>query len=165
MIEIDTNFWINRVIVRRGYNNNTISWKEAFYNLNDSIIKNESVRKGEYTRRFVDGTNIEDAIRKNAGFFVSYSAERISLVPDVLNDLGCLVAHLYIGIDVTNPGFGRHNDKTDVWFWQNKGISRWDFDNGDSYTLNEGDLIYVPKGVYHKVSTVEARFGISMSIE
>ena len=166
MIEIDTNFWINRVIVRRGYNKNTISWKEAFYNLNDSISKNESVKGAVgHTRRYVDGKNIEDAIRKNAGFFVSYNAERISLVPDVLNDLKCLVAHLYIGIDVTNPGFGRHNDKTDVWFWQNKGISRWDFDNGDSYTLNEGDLIYVPEGVYHKVSTVEARFGISMSLE
>ena len=166
MIEIDTEFWINRVIVKRGYNNNTISWKEAFYNLNDSISINESVKGAVgHTRRYVDGKNIEDAIRKNAGFFVSYNAERINLVPDVLNDLKCLVAHLYIGIDVTNPGFGRHNDKTDVWFWQNKGISKWDFDNGDSYTLNEGDLIYVPKGVYHKVSTVEARFGISMSIE
>ena len=58
---------------------------------------------------------------KNAGFFVSYNAERISLVPDVLNDLGCLVAHLYVGIDVTNPGFGNHVDDVDVWFWQNKG--------------------------------------------
>ena len=136
----------NGVIVRRGYNNNTISWKEAFSNFNDSISKKEFIK------------NIE-------GFFVSHNAERISLVQDVLNDLECRVAHLYIGIDVTNPGFGNHVDEDDVWFWQNKGISRWDFDNGDSYTLNEGDLIYVPKGVYHKVSTVEARFGISMSIE
>ena len=136
----------NGVIVRRGYNNNTISWKEAFYNFNDSISKNEYVK------------NIE-------GFFVSHNAERISLVQDVLNDLECRVAHLYIGIDVTNPGFGNHVDEDDVWFWQNKGISRWDFNNGDSYTLNEGDLIYVPKGVYHKVSTIEARFGISMSLK
>ena len=136
----------NGVIVRRGYNNNTISWKEAFSNFNDSISKKEFVK------------NIE-------GFFVSHNAERISLVQDVLNDLECRVAHLYIGIDVTNPGFGNHVDEDDVWFWQNKGISRWDFNNGDSYTLNEGDLIYVPKGVYHKVSTIEARFGISMSLK
>ena len=136
----------NGVIVRRGYINNTISWKEAFSNFNDSISKKEFIK------------NIE-------GFFVSHNAERISLVQDVLNDLECRVAHLYIGIDVTNPGFGNHVDEDDVWFWQNKGISRWDFNNGDSYTLNEGDLIYVPKGVYHKVSTIEARFGISMSLK
>ena len=136
------------VTVRRGYNYNTASWEEAFYNLNDSISKNELVKKTE------DG-----------GFFVSHNAERISLVRNVLNDLECKVAHLYVGIDVTNHGFGNHNDDVDVWFWQNKGVTRWDFNNGDSYTLAEGDLIYVPKGVYHKVSSVVARFGISMSRE
>ena len=134
------------ITVKRGYNNNTVSWDEAFYNLNDSISKNESVV----------------AI---GGFFVSHNAERISLVQDVLNDLKCNVAHLYIGIEVKNPGFGAHEDDVDVWFWQNKGVTRWDFNNGDSYTLDEGDLIYVPKGVYHKVSSVVARFGISMSRE
>ena len=134
------------ITVKRGYNNNTISWDEAFYNLNDSICKNEFVK-----------------IRN--GFFVSHNAERINLVQDVLNDLECNVAHLYIGIDVTNHGFGNHNDDVDVWFWQNKGVSKWDFNNGDSYTLDEGDLIYVPEGVYHKVSSVVARFGISMSQE
>ena len=134
------------IIVRRGYNNNTISWDEAFYNLNDSISKNESVV----------------AI---GGFFISHNAERISLVQDVLNDLECKVAHLYIGIEVKNPGFGAHSDDVDVWFWQNKGVSKWDFNNGDSYTLDEGDLIYVPEGVYHKVSSFVARFGISMSRE
>jgi len=134
------------VTVRRGYNNNTLSWEESFYNLNDSICKNELVK-----------------IR--GGFFVSHNAQRINCVQDVLNDLECKVAHLYIGIDVTNHGFGNHNDDVDVWFWQNKGVSKWDFNNGDSYTLDEGDLIYVPKGVYHKVSSVVARFGISMSRE
>jgi len=132
------------ITVKRGYNNNTISWDEAFYNLNDSISKNESVV----------------AI---GGFFVSHNAERISLVQDVLNDLKCNVAHLYIGIEVKNPGFGAHEDDVDVWFWQNKGVTKWDFKDGVSYILNEGDLIYIPKGVRHMVSSVVARVGISMS--
>ena len=136
------------ITVKRGYNNNTISWDEAFYNLNDSISKNELVKKP-----------------RGGGFFISHNAVRINCVQDVLNDLGCQTAHLYIGIDITNCGFGNHVDTVDVWFWQNKGISKWDFNNGDSYMLNEGDLIYVPKGVYHKVSSVVARFGISMSQE
>ena len=33
------------VTVRKGYNYNTASWDEAFYNLNDSISKNEVVKK------------------------------------------------------------------------------------------------------------------------
>ena len=130
--------------IKRNYNSNTISWKEAFYNLNDSISKNEFVKKRE-------------------GFFISHNAQRISLMQDVLKDLKCKVAHLYIGIDITNPSLGNHVDKVDVWFWQNKGTTIWDFDNGDNYTVYEGDLIYIPKGTYHKVSSVEARFGISMS--
>ena len=134
----------NKVTIKRNYNSNTISWKEAFYNFNDSISKNEVVKKFE-------------------GFFVSHNAQRITLVQNVLKDLKCKVAHLYIGIDVTNPGFGNHVDKKDVWFWQNKGTTIWNFNNGNSYKLYEGDLIYVPKGVHHKVSSVEARFGISMS--
>ena len=133
------------VKVIKGYNYNTASWEEAFYNLNDSISKNELVKKPH------DG-----------GFFISHNAERINLVQDVLNDLECRVAHLYIGIDITNSGFGNHVDEVDVWSWQNKGVTKWDFQNGDSYTVNEGDLIHIPKGVYHKASSVTARFSISM---
>jgi ribosomal protein L16 Arg81 hydroxylase len=133
------------VKVIKGYNYNTASWEEAFYNLNDSISKNELVKKPH------DG-----------GFLKSHNAERINCVQDVLNDLGCQVAHLYIGIDITNSGFGNHVDEVDVWSWQNKGVTKWDFQNGDSYTVNEGDLIHIPKGVYHKASSVTARFSISM---
>ena len=136
----------DKVTVKRNYNNNTVSWKKAFYNFNNSVVKNEFVKKFE-------------------GFLVSHNAQHITLVQNVLKDLKCKVAHLYIGIDVTNPGFGNHVVKVDVWFWQNKGTTIWDFNNGNSYTLYEGDLIYIPKGTYHKVSSVEARFGISMSQE
>ena len=131
------------VTVRRGYNYNTASWEEAFYNLNYSIDKNEIVKQ-------------------QGGFFVAHNAQRINCVRDILNDLQLQAAHLYIGIEVPNWGYGNHVDVVDVWSWQNKGVTRWDFQNGDSYTLGEGDLIYIPKGVYHKASTVEARFGISM---
>ena len=133
------------ITVRRGYNDNTASWEEAFYNLNDSISKNELVKKTEC-----------------GGFFVSHNAQRINCVQDVLNDLGCQVAHAYMGINITNPGFGEHVDDVNVWSWQNKGVTKWDFQNGDSYTLGEGDLIHIPKGVYHKASSVTARFSISM---
>jgi len=134
------------VKVIKGYNYNTANWEEAFYNLNDSISKNE-------------------LIKQQGGFFVAHNAQRISCVPDVLNDLKCEIAHLYIGIDVTNWGFGNHVDSVGVWSWQNKGLTRWDFQNGDSYTLDEGDLIYIPPGVYHKASSVAARFSISMYTE
>jgi|TARA_B110000263_G_C15128610_1_gene427745 mannose-6-phosphate isomerase-like protein (cupin superfamily) len=133
------------VKVIKGYNYNTASWEEAFENLNDSIYKKE-------------------LIKQQGGFFVSHNAQRISCVPEVLNDVGCQVAHLYIGIEVTR-GFGSHVDTFDVWSWQQKGVTQWEFQNGDSYTLDEGDLIYIPRGVYHKASSVVARLSISMYYE
>jgi len=137
---------MDEVTVRRGYNHNTISWDEAFKNLNDSIDRKIMIKH-------IDG------------FFVAHRAEKISVVQDVLNDLECKIAHLYIGIVAENPGFGNHRDDVDVWFWQNKGVTRWNVNNGDNYILNEGDLIYIPKGVDHNVSSIVARFGISMSRE
>ena len=135
---------MKKVIVTRDYNKNTIDWKDAFYNFNESIAKKE-------------------LIKTSTGYFVSHNAERIQQVKKVLKDLECKVAHIYIGIDINNPGFDMHVDNDDVWFWQNKGITEWQFKNNDKHVLYEGDLIYVPKGVYHKVNSLEARFGISMS--
>ena len=143
------------VTVRKGYNYNTASWEEAFYNLNDSISKNEVVKFPKGAGPWAPG-----------GFFVSHNAVRINCVQDVLKDLGCQTAHLYIGIDITNSGFGKHADKVDVWIWQNKGVTRWEYQNPldveKSSTLNEGDLIYIPKGIYHKANSVTARFSITM---
>ena len=74
------------VKVIRDYNKNILDWKDAFYNLNESMTNNE-------------------LIKTSSGFFVSHNAERIQQVKEVLNDLNCNVAHLYIGIDIKNPGY------------------------------------------------------------
>ena len=139
-------YTMNGVKVIRDYNKNTLDWEDAFSNLNDSISNDEIVKM-------------------NKGFFVAHNAQRIEKVQPVLSDLNCLAAHIYICINISNDGFGMLVDNDDVWFWQNKGKSHWHFKNNDNYELNEGDLIYVPKGIYHCVLSPEARFGVSMSKE
>ena len=76
-----------------------------------------------------------------------------------------------IELELTYSDWGGTNelgvaDKVDVWIWQNKGVTRWDYQNPldveKSCTVNEGDLIYIPKGVYHKANSVTARFSITM---
>ena len=52
----------------------------------------------------------------------------------------------------------------DVYFWQIQGSTKWEFDSL-SYILNPGDLIYVPRGVYHSVFPLTPRVGISFGAE
>jgi len=129
--------------VKKQFNLNTPSWEELLFDLNFSYIKNEDFKNS------------------NPGFFVSHSAFRIKKVQSVLKELKLQNAHLYINI-LNTQTFGAHKDDMDVWFWQVKGQTIWEIEN-NQYTLEEGDLIFVPKGIIHKVIPLGPRAGISMS--
>ena len=136
----------------RNWNENTISWDDAFRNYNESVVQSHL---GE-----------ESLKQKGSGYMVSHRAEKLPEVKGAIADLGLGdtgIAHLYISIDASNDGLGTHVDTTDVFYWQQKGSSNWWFDSGDEWVLEEGDMVFSPKGVYHKVTSTEARFGISIS--
>ena len=98
------------------------------------------------------------------GFFVSYSSYKIPEVEKVLKRLGLHTAHTYMNITTQNyGGLGRHNDTMDVWYWQCHGITMWTFDHLRCI-LQPGDLVTIPKGVYHEVTPLTPRLGISMGI-
>lgn len=123
---------------------NTPTWEEVFIDLNISISLNEEVRN------------------TSLGFFVSHHAHRIPKIKLVLEKLGLREAHSYINI-INTPTFGEHKDVMDVWFWQVRGSTKWIIEREKEYILNEGDLIYIPKGVLHNVIPLGPRVGISMS--
>ena len=130
----------------REYNMNVLSWTEAFLNYDNSVKNNKHI-KFNYP-----------------GFFVSHEGQEIEKVKDVLNHLECTSAHLYFNVTTKVESFGRHKDTVDVWFWQCQGVTKWILDN-DEVILNPGDLIYIPKGVYHTVVPLSPRLGVSMSNE
>ena len=136
----------------RNWNKNTISWDDAFRNYNESVVQYHLGK--------------EQLKQNGSGYMVSHRADKLPEVKSAIADLGLgdkFIAHLYINIDASNEGLGEHVDTTDVFFWQQKGSSHWWFDSGDEWTLEEGDMVLSPKGVYHKVTSTEARFGISIS--
>ena len=100
----------------------------------------------------------------NVGFFVSYHTHKIPEVKRVLERLGLHTAHTYMNVTTQNyGGLGRHNDTMDVWYWQCQGITSWTFDDA-VYVLQPGDLITIPKGVYHEVIPLTPRLGVSMGV-
>jgi len=130
----------------REYCLDVVNWNEAFLNFDKSVHSNNEI-KFNYP-----------------GFFVSHEGQEIEKIKSVLKDLNCNIAHLYFNITTKAKTFGRHNDTMDVYFWQCQGVTKWILDN-DEVILNPGDLIYIPKGVYHTVVPLSPRLGVSMSNE
>ena len=73
----------------------------------------------------------------------------------------------YLSLSSKSTTFGKHNDTTDVWFWQCIGQTKWTVWDPDpiTYILNPGDIIYVPVGMYHDPQPVTPRAGMSIGIK
>lgn len=76
-------------------------------------------------------------------------------------------AHCYINLMSKSGENGNHKDSADVLFWQICGSTNWKIDNVDrsSYTLCPGDAVYVPAGMYHSVTSLTPRAGISFGLD
>jgi hypothetical protein len=73
----------------------------------------------------------------------------------------------YLSLSSKSTTFGKHNDTTDVWFWQCIGQTKWTVWDPDpiTYILSPGDIIYVPVGMYHDPRPVTPRAGMSIGIK
>ena len=132
-------------MLTKNYNNYCPEWQELLENFNQAVKSNKEIKHNPL------------------GFFFSDEAHKINCIKDVLKDLKLNTAHLYMNICEDGDTYGRHCDDVDVYYWQVQGKTKWDFDD-KNFTLNSGDLIYVPKGTYHNVTPLGPRAGISMSI-
>ena len=128
----------------KNFDKNVLSWDDIFQNFNESVERNELIKF------------------KQVAAYVIHNANRIEALKNILHKLNCTVAHIYLNLCAEKINFGRHNDDMDVWFWQCQGLSRWVLDDKE-FTLEPGDLIYVKKGIYHNVSALTPRAGVSMS--
>tara|TARA_B110000285_G_C15141573_1_gene631084 strand:+ start:7701 stop:8102 length:402 start_codon:yes stop_codon:yes gene_type:complete len=131
--------------VIHNYNNEYPTWQEILENFNNSVMSNTEIKHNPL------------------GFFMSCEAHKMPFVKKVLDDLKLNVAHTYINITENGDTFGRHCDDVEVYYWQVQGKTKWKFDD-ESHILNSGDLIIIPRGVYHNVKPLGPRVGISMSI-
>lgn len=69
----------------------------------------------------------------------------------------------------SEPTTGRHTDDVDVFNWQCIGSTTWvityEDNTTESFTLNPGDIIYVPAGVLHEVTSLNPRACLSFMFE
>lgn len=77
-------------------------------------------------------------------------------------------AHAYVSLSKESKTFGKHKDGSDVWYWQCIGSTQWkifEFNETISYILEPGDIIYVPRGIFHDVIPLSPRVGISFGLD
>ena len=57
--------------------------------------------------------------------------------------------HIYSNIMAESFVFKSHNDPMSIMLVQCIGMSQYEFEDGTIHELNEGDGLYVPRGIYH----------------
>jgi ribosomal protein L16 Arg81 hydroxylase len=132
-----------------------LTWDEVIFNFNENIVSDGFV-----------------TILDNYGL-VTHDAEKIKKVNDVsplfqqLFPNNYISAHLYVSLTQISKTFGKHNDDVPVFFWQCIGITRWTVYEDISYVydLMPGELLYIPKEVYHNTQPITPRAGVSFGIE
>lgn len=138
---------MGKVRLYRKFNTSVLNWEEALNNLNDSVMSNELY------------------VNNRLGFYISYSASKLEKVKTVMDSLSCDTAHLYLNVTVRSDGLGNHKDSMDVYFWQCLGQTKWVIEEKQEFVLYAGDLIFVPKEVFHHVTPLSPRVGVSMAKE
>jgi mannose-6-phosphate isomerase-like protein (cupin superfamily) len=131
-------------------------WKKIIYNI-DLNIQNKQLIKSlpDYGIVLHNTFNIEE---------VDFILKEI----ENNNPNNSYSAHVYISLSKESKTFGKHKDESDVWYWQCIGSTQWkifEFNETISYILEPGDIIYVPRGIFHDVIPLSPRVGISFGLD
>lgn len=133
------------------------SWDDVFLNLEKSLEENSFIRN-------MYGYGI---VTHNGG-------THIQKVKDFQTEIGKkekhknVTSHVYIALTKFFPSFDNHKDTSDVFFWQIIGKTKWIVTDNNvefEYILSPGDVIFVPKDMYHKVISLGPRVGISIGLD
>lgn len=140
--------------VFRNLDLNCPGWDEILNFLNKDAVSNKKIKTLD-----------------NLGF-VYYDADRMPEVDRLLKAIQTLThrpcsAHCYISLLEISGTFGRHNDSSDVFFWQVQGRTHWTVEQEKTYEyeLLPNDLIYIPRFIFHTVRPLSPRAGISFGID
>jgi len=145
--------------VYRKYDSNVLTWEETIDNINYSFKKDSHMIQYE-----------------NLGFF-STQADKIKKCEHIFKKIeeknkdtrfNFTTAHLYVSFTEKSKTAGKHRDGAFVWYWQCIGKTEWTIYENDEehiYILSPGDIIYVPRGIYHSVAPLTPRVGVSFGSE
>jgi mannose-6-phosphate isomerase-like protein (cupin superfamily) len=124
-------------------------------------------------------TDYKDIFKVQDKFgFVLHRFEQIPVVGEFLKQISRthnvrrhpqnFTALAYISLSAESATYGRHHDVMDVWCWQMTGHTLWKVEGRKrnfEKVLEPGELIYVPRGMWHDTKPMTPRAGLSFGCE
>ena len=172
----ETDIGPNGVVVLTKYFDEDYSWNNFINTISDGYDINNPNNKLEGSKEVVGKINFWQKLTMTLD---NIDEKNFPGIQDKVNKLTSLHHSLkaltkctgYFGaVSFTDkePTTGKHSDPIDVIYCQFIGSVTWtifDEDKSESFVLNPGDIIYVPKSVMHEVTSLTPRAAISFMFE
>jgi len=172
----ETRIGQNGVVVVSKYFEEEYSWNNFINAISDAYDINDPNNKIEGSKEVFGKINFWQKLTMTLD---NIDEKNFPGIQDKVNKLTQLHNNLkaetkctgYFGaVSLTNkePTTGKHSDPIDVIYCQFVGSVTWtisDEDRSESFVLNPGDIIYVPRSVMHEVTSLTPRAAISFMFE
>jgi mannose-6-phosphate isomerase-like protein (cupin superfamily) len=167
---------LSEVIVIDKYFNEDYSWNNFINCINDAYDLNDSNNRVEGSKEVIGKINFWQKLTMtldnidNKNFpGIQNKLEKLKALHYSLKGSGNCTGYFgAVSLTDKEPTTGKHSDPIDVIYSQFIGSVKWTiFDDNESktFTLNPGDIIYVPKSVVHEVKSSNPRAAISFMFE
>jgi hypothetical protein len=169
---------INRgPVVIPKYFNEDYSWNNFINSINDAYDVNDPKNKIEGSKEVVGKVNFWhkltvtlDNINEQNFPGIGNKVDKLTDLHSMLKGISSKCAGYFGAVSFTNkePTTGKHSDTVEVIYCQFIGSVVWSVytDEGKKdFTLNPGDIIYVPKSMEHEVVSLNPRAAISFMFQ
>ena len=160
----------HKVLVLKDFYKDTPSWQEFM----DYIDKSSKVEKpmsdsdNEYDQS-LGAVIIGNVIVKQYFYYylgmdwhMNKATEEIEKAfNDVFNAIGG-ISSIYLNVSSNVRNVEQHTDELDNFYWQCIGSTTWHWKD-ETYTVNPGDMVYIPSKTYHGVDFSMPRAAIGFS--
>lgn len=164
------------VVLITKYFDNDYSWDNFINAISDGYDLNDLNNKIENSKEVIGKINFWqkltmtlDNINEKNFPGVEGKAEKLTYLHHSIKAPGKCTGY-FGAVSFTNKELstGKHSDPIDVIYCQFIGSVDWNIFNEqgfETFTLNPGDIIYVPKSVEHEVKSISPRAAISFMFE
>jgi uncharacterized RmlC-like cupin family protein len=160
------------VVVLTKYFNQDYSWDNFINSINDAYDLNDINNRIEPSKEVLGKINfwqkltmtLDNINDKNFSGIQEKVDRLTSLHNTIKPNTKCMGYFGAVSITNKEPTTGKHSDPIDVIYCQFIGSVTWNVfnDNGfESFIINPGDIIYVPKLIEHEVVSLTPRAAIS----